>query len=109
MKIAADLKWITPARAWGDIAKEIGVDVSSLYRWRQTEQWEVTFREAGAEYVETLAPAAVSALVRAWGKGNPHGALEVLRSFGFLKNEKIDVENKLTHFTVDISGDKIPE
>jgi hypothetical protein len=65
-------------------------------RYRKSEEWEIAFREAGNEYVEKLAPAAVHALVKAWAKGNPAGAIDVLRSFGFLTGEKVTV-----HFEVE--------
>ncbi len=36
--------------------------------------------------VSDLVPEAVAALRRAWGRGNPSGAIEILRSFGYLRN-----------------------
>ncbi len=96
MRVAADLRWADPTRAWGEIAQEVGVDPKTVYRWRQTEQWELTFRAAGMEHIERLAPRAVNALVLAWEKGNAAGALDVLRSFGFLNNERIEVDSTVS-------------
>ena len=96
LRLAADLKWTDPNRAWGTIASELGVDPKTLYRWRQSEEWEVTFRQAGQEYVEALAPVAILALRKQWAKGNANGALDVLRSFGFLSNERIEIDQTMT-------------
>lgn len=60
-------------------------------------------REAGAEHIEKLAPAAVRALLRAWERGNPTGALEVLRALGFLRPAPADAVGEI-RFTLDIGA-----
>ena len=45
-------------------------------------------------YVERLVPRAVQALVTAWSKGNPSGAVEVLRSAGCLRPAEIRVDTR---------------
>jgi hypothetical protein len=88
---ATQYRWANPGSTWEQVATHIGKSTRQLDRYRETEAWEIAFREAGNEYVEKLAPAAVHALVKAWAKGNPAGAIDVLRSFGFLTGEKLTV------------------
>lgn len=92
LRSAATYRWANPGASWEQVAKSIDRSPRQMDRYRKTEAWEIAFREAGNEYVEKLAPAAVHALVKAWAKGNPAGAIDVLRSFGFLTGEKITLK-----------------
>lgn len=92
LRLAAEFRWANPSATWEQIAEKVGRSRRQVERWRHTEAWEIAFREAGTVYIERLAPAAVSALVKAWAKGNPAGAVDVLRSFGFLHPTQIRVE-----------------
>lgn len=115
-RIAAEHRWANPSGSWEATAAHVGISNSQLKRWRKTEQWEIAFREAGTEYMEKLAPAAVHALVKAWAKGNPAGALDVLRSFGFLRapisevtvrHETVtDVDAEIIRLFGEIRGDR---
>jgi hypothetical protein len=67
------------------VAAAAGCHRNTLERWRNTEAWEIALRQAGTEYVESLAPAAVAGLLKSWERGNAAGAIEVLRALGFLK------------------------
>ena len=91
IRMAAELRWAVPTDTWGATAEKVGKSRQHLNRVRATPEWETAFREAGREYIERLAPAAYSALLKAWNKGNPSGALDILRSFGLVPKEAIDV------------------
>ena len=92
LKIAAEYRWANPSATWDEIAQKVGRTRKTLWDWRGSEAWEIAFREAGAEQIESLAPQAVAALLRAWAKGNPANAIDVLRSFGFVRNEHVEVK-----------------
>jgi hypothetical protein len=76
MRIAAEYRFANPEATWDQIAAHVGVSSVSLWRWRSTEQWEITTREVASEYNPDLAPDAIAAVRRAWKKGNPAGALD---------------------------------
>jgi hypothetical protein len=95
LRAAAAYKWENPDATWPEVAKAIGRSRQQLLRYRHTEEWEVTFREAGQAHVDKLAPHAVAALLRAWRKGNPAGAIDVLRSFGFLRSERLEISAEI--------------
>jgi hypothetical protein len=99
--MAAEYRWANPAATWDEIAAKVGRTRKCLWDWRQNEAWEIAFRNAGAEQIESLAPAAVAALLKAWAKGNPANALDVLRSLGFMKGEKVTVRLELEPEDVD--------
>jgi hypothetical protein len=61
-------------------------------KWRNTEAWEVALRQAGAAHIEGLAPHAAAGLLKAWAKGNPAGALEILTRLGFLRSSELRVK-----------------
>lgn len=107
--MAAEYRWANPGSTWRQTADAVGRTPMQLERWRKTEQWEIAFREAGNEYVEKLAPAAVHALVKAWAKGNPAGAIEVLRSFGFLRPAELDVKHSVSPDEVTDAIERILE
>jgi hypothetical protein len=85
LRMAADLHWAEPDLTWQEIAHRVGRTPETMSRARRTEEWDVVLREAGATYLEKLAPAAANALLRQWTKGNANGAIEILRSLGFLR------------------------
>lgn len=100
LRIAAAWLWDNPTvirngkpapTTHADIAKVVGKARETVSLAMHTKEWDVAFREAGKQHIARLAPSAVSALVRAWGKGNASGALEVLRSFGLLQNERREI------------------
>lgn len=95
------MRWANPRVTWDEVAKAVGRSREQVYRVRQTEAWEIAFRAAGAEHVEALAPAAFHALLKQWAKGNAAGAIEVLRAFGFLANEKVNLEHSISEAEVD--------
>jgi hypothetical protein len=45
-----------------------------------------------ATSIDRLAPYAVAGLLKAWAKGNPAGALEVLTRLGFLRPTEVRVQ-----------------
>jgi hypothetical protein len=85
IRVAAEYRWAHPAATWAEVAQAAGCHRNTLERWRDTEAWEAAMRTAGAEHVDSLAPAAVAALRKSWERGNAAGAIEVLRALGFLK------------------------
>lgn len=92
IKLAAEYRWSDPSATWEEIASKVGRTRKTVGEWRKTEAWEIAFRNAGAEIVESMAPAAVQALLKAWAKGNPANAIDVLRSFGFVRNEHVEIK-----------------
>lgn len=90
--MAAEFRWNNPTATWDEIGAHVGRTRKCLYQWRQSEAWEIAFRNAGNDLVEAMAPAAVAALLRAWAKGNPANAIDVLRSFGFVRNEHVEIK-----------------
>ena len=104
IRVAAEYRWAHPDAPWAEVADVAGCHRNTLERWRKSEAWEVAMREAGAEHVETLAPAAVKALLKAWERGNPTGALEVLRSLRFLRPPTSDAPSEPFRLTLDIAG-----
>lgn len=91
LRKAAEFRWANPDATWQEVAEHVGRTRRQVERWRQSEEWEAHFQNAGAAYVEKLAPAAVHALVKAWAKGNAQGAIDVLRSFGFLRPDRLEI------------------
>jgi hypothetical protein len=102
LRIAAELKWTNHRLHWGEIAKQVGVDESTMSRARRTEEWEIVFRDVGTAHIEALAPAAVDGLLLAWAMGKAAGAVDVLRAFGLLANEKVDLEHSGTVITIQL-------
>lgn len=92
LKIAAEYRWANPSATWDEIAQKVGRTRKTLWEWRCSEAWEIAFRNAGADQIEVLAPEAIAALRRAWAKGNPANALDILRSLGFVRNEHLEVK-----------------
>jgi hypothetical protein len=92
LRLAAAYVWENPGAPWDEVAAQVGRSTRQLHRWRRTELWEVAWREAGTPHVERLVPRAVQALVTAWSKGNPSGAVEVLRSSGHLRPATVRVD-----------------
>lgn len=101
LKMAAEYRWAHPEVTWDQVAAHVGRHRKTFWEWRKTEAWEIAFRNAGADQIESLAPAAVAALLKAWAKGNPANALDVLRSLGFMKGEKVTVRLELEPEDVD--------
>jgi hypothetical protein len=95
IRIAAEYRWTHPDATWEETATAAGVHRNTLQTWRASEAWEICFRDAGNAYIEKLAPLAVDALVRSWGKANPNGAIDVLRSFGFLRPDRLEVSAQI--------------
>jgi hypothetical protein len=77
------------------VAQAAGCHRNTLERWRDTEAWEIALREAGAAHIADLAPAAIAALLKSWGRGNPSGAIEVLRALGFLRGAELNVTHSM--------------
>jgi hypothetical protein len=90
---AAEYRWNNPSGTWADIAKYLGKDLKTIYNWRQSEHWEIIYRKVASRDMDSMASEAKRALITAWRAGNPSGALEILRSFGLISNEKITVNN----------------
>ena len=101
LRSAAEFRWANPHATWEQVAGHVGRSRRQLERWRASEAWEIALREAGTEYVDRLAPAAAHALARAWNKGNPAGAIEVLRSFGFLRPDRLDLQGSVPTVTAE--------
>jgi hypothetical protein len=91
IRMAAEMRWALPTDTWEQTAEKVGRSREQLRRVRNTPEWETAFHEAGREYIERLAPAAYSALLKSWNRGNPSGALDILRSFGLVPKEAIDL------------------
>jgi hypothetical protein len=96
IRVAAEYRWAHPDAPWSEIAAAAGCHRNTLERWRDTEGWEIARREAGAQYVADLAPAAVAALRKSWERGNASGAIEVLRALGFLRPPVPEVDVRQT-------------
>jgi hypothetical protein len=92
IRVAAEYRWAHPDATWAEVAQAAGCHRNTLERWRDTEAWEIALREAGAQYVADLAPAAVAALRKSWERGNASGAIEVLRALGFLRPPVTEVD-----------------
>jgi hypothetical protein len=96
IRVAAEYRWAHPDATWTEVAAAVGCHRNTLERWRDTEAWEIALREAGAQYVADLAPAAVAALRKSWERGNASGAIEVLRALGFLRPPVTEVDVRHT-------------
>lgn len=101
LKIAAEYRWANPSATWEEIAQKVGRTRKTVWEWRRSEAWEIAFREAGAEQIETLAPEAIAALRRAWAKGNPANALDILRALGFVNHERVNIHMEIAEEDVD--------
>jgi hypothetical protein len=93
--MAIEMRFAHPEVAWDDIAAKVAVNPSTLWRWRNTEQWEIVSNEVAARYVADLAPDALAGLRRAWKKGNPAGALDVLRALALLRGAELNVTHSM--------------
>ena len=102
IRVAAEYRWAHPDATWTEVAAAAGCHRNTLERWRETDEWQVALRDVGTEYVERLAPAAVRGLLKSWEKGNAAGAIEVLRSLGFLKQPS-NAQDLPVRFTLDLS------
>lgn len=109
LKLAAEYRWADPSATWEEIAQKVGRTRKTLWEWRTTEAWEIAFRQAGAGEIESLAPEAVRALRKAWAKGNPANALDILRSLGFMNHEKITVSVEMDPEDVDREIERLEE
>jgi hypothetical protein len=69
IRVAAEYRWAHPDATWAEVAAAAGCHRNTLERWRGTEAWEIALRQAGAEHVESLAPAAVRGLLKSWSAG----------------------------------------
>lgn len=87
MRIAAVFRFEHPTVTWQTVAEHVGVNRKTLWEWRSSQEWRDIYRGVAADHVFDLAPAAIEALRRAWRRGNPAGALEVLKSLGYLPKE----------------------
>ncbi len=96
IRVAAEYRWAHPDATWAEVATAAGCHRNTLERWRDTEAWEVAVRQAGAEHIDSLAPAAIAALRKSWARGNPAGAVDVLRALGLLNppTVKVDLERE---------------
>jgi hypothetical protein len=95
MRIAAEFRFANPEANWDQIAAHVGTSTVSLWRWRKLEQWEIICREVASEHIGDLAPDAIAALRRAWKKGNPAGALDVLRALALLRSAELNVTHSM--------------
>lgn len=102
MRMAAEFKWNNPLASWDAVAAHVGRDRRAVFQWRQTEAWEVIFREVGGGHVEKLVPMAVLALIKQWQKGNAAGALDVLRSAGYLRPERLEIKHDPANIDAEI-------
>jgi uncharacterized protein YjcR len=93
IQMAVRFKYAEPSLAWQAIADRMGVDQATLWRWRQSEQWEITFREVGAEVMSDLIPEAIEALRLAWKQGRATNAIDVLRGASLVANERVNLEH----------------
>jgi hypothetical protein len=92
LKMAAEYRWANPAVTWDEVAAKVGRTRKCLWEWRQTEAWEIAFRDAGTAHMGHLAPHAAAGLLKAWAKGYPAGALEILTRLGFLRPTELRIE-----------------
>jgi hypothetical protein len=108
IRVAAEYRWAHPDAPWAEVAAAAGRHRNTLERWRGTEAWEIALRQAGAEHVESLAPAAVRGLLKSWERGNAAGAIEVLRALGFLKlpTAATGEPAERVRFTLDLGDDR---
>jgi hypothetical protein len=96
IRVAAEYRWAHPSAPWSEVAAAAGCHRNTLERWRNTEAWEAALRQAGAEHVESLAPAAVRGLLKSWERGNAAGAVEVLHALGFLRPDRLEIAAQLS-------------
>jgi hypothetical protein len=92
LEMAAEYRWANPSVTWDEVAAKVGRTRKCLWEWRQTEAWEIAFRNAGTAHMGHMAPHAAAGLLKAWSKGNPAGALDVLTRLGFLRPTELRIE-----------------
>jgi len=80
--------WENPSVTQGAIAERVGLSRKAVNEAFQTKGWQDAKRDIIAERMPGLIPAAWQALMHSFAKGNPSGAVEVLRAFGCLTNPR---------------------
>jgi len=95
LRMAAEYRFAHPEATWDEIAEKCDTTRVTTWRWRATEEWEIVSREIAARHVADLAPDALAGLRRAWKKGNPAGALDVLRALALLRGAELNVNHSM--------------
>lgn len=92
--MAVEMRFANPDDKWSEIGERVGITRQQLLKWRASEQWEIASREVADRFVGDLAPDAIAALKKAWKKGNPAGALEILRALSLLRGAEVTIKHQ---------------
>lgn len=103
-KRAAEIIVAEPEKHLGDIAQELGVDFSTLWRWRQKPEFKEYEHELCLERFKDLEKLAIYKL-KENAKNNNQKAIEyILDYIGYKPEEKIDIRSG--DIVVNITGDE---
>lgn len=104
MKRCAEILVAEPETPLGDIAKELGVDASTLWRWRQREDYKEYEHYLCRERFLSLEKLAIAKLQDNARKGNQRAIEYLLDYIGYKPTEKLDITNG--EIVVNITGEE---
>lgn len=104
MKLCAEILVNDPEKPLGDIAHELGVDPSTLWRWRKREDYKAYEHELCHERFMDLEKLAIQKL-KENAKNNNQKAIEYLLDYiGYKAKDQIDINDG--NINISITGDE---
>lgn len=103
MKRCAEILVAEPEKPLGDVAQELGVDPSTLWRWRQRDDYKEYEHDLCMTRFRDLEKIAIQKLKENATNNNQKAIEYILDYIGYKASEKLDVRSG--DITINIVGD----
>ena len=104
-KAAAEILVAHPERHYQDIADELGVNETTLWRWRQTTEFQEYQHQLCLERFKDLERIALKSLQENAKKGNQKAIEYILDFVGYKTKEQIEVTENCINIHIEDDGD----
>ena len=101
MKLAAEIMVADPEKYYVDVATEVGVDESTLWRWRKRDDFQEYEHELCLERFKDLEKLAIKKLKENAMKNNQRAVEYILDYVGFKATEQVEVSEKVINICIE--------
>lgn len=101
MKLCAEILVNDPEKSIGDLAKELGVDPSTLWRWRKRDDYKAYEHELCHERFMDLEKLAIQKLKENAMKNNQRAVEYLLDYIGYKAAEEVKVTDTNIKISID--------
>lgn len=102
-KRLAEMMVMNPDWSKGKIAQEMGIDPSTIYRWKQNQEFKEYMHSLCQDRFKDMERLAVKKLQEHIKNGNWKATQYVLDNLGYKPEEKIDIHS--SDININITGD----